>query len=41
MAKSLTIEIKSTEEALQGFRKIFKALETGQRRVVIGADCTS
>lgn len=31
MAKTLTIEIKSTEEALEGFRKTFKALETGQR----------
>jgi predicted transcriptional regulator len=30
MAKTLTIEIKSTEEALEGFRKTFKALETGQ-----------
>ena len=31
MAKTLTLEIKSTEEALQGFRKTFKALEAGRR----------
>lgn len=31
MAKTLTIEIKSMEEALEGFRKTFKALEAGRR----------
>lgn len=31
MAKTLTIEIKSTEEVLEGFRKTFKALEVGRR----------
>jgi predicted transcriptional regulator len=31
MAKTLTIEIKSTGESLEGFRKTFKALESGQR----------
>ena len=31
MAKTLTIEIKPTDEALEGFRKTFKALEGGQR----------
>jgi hypothetical protein len=31
MAKTLTIEIKSMGEALEGFRKAFKALETGRR----------
>ena len=33
MARTLTIEIKSTEDALQDFRKTFKALETGRRVV--------
>jgi predicted transcriptional regulator len=31
MAKTLTIEIKSMGEALEGFRKTFKALEAGRR----------
>jgi predicted transcriptional regulator len=31
MARTLTIEIKSTGEALEGIRKTFKALERGQR----------
>ena len=31
MAKTLTIEIKSMEDALEGFRKSFKALQAGQR----------
>src|SRR5213594_409856 len=31
MAKTLTIKIKPTDEALEGFRKTFKALEGGQR----------
>jgi predicted transcriptional regulator len=31
MAKTLTIEIKSTGEALEGFRKTFKAVERGER----------
>jgi len=31
MAKTLTIEIKSMDEALKGFRKTFKALEGGRR----------
>ncbi|MGH7333367.1 MAG: hypothetical protein ACREKS_11630 [Candidatus Rokuibacteriota bacterium] len=31
MARTLTIEIKSTAEALEGFRKTVKALERGQR----------
>lgn len=31
MARTLTIEIKSTHEALEGFRKAFKTLEAGQR----------
>jgi predicted transcriptional regulator len=33
MAKTLTIEIKSTEDALEGFRKTFKALARGRRVV--------
>lgn len=31
MAKTLTIQIKSTREALEGFRETFKAVETGRR----------
>jgi len=31
MARTLTIEIKSTEEALEGFHKAFKALAAGRR----------
>jgi predicted transcriptional regulator len=31
MAKTLTIEIKSMGEALEAFRKTFKALESGRR----------
>jgi predicted transcriptional regulator len=31
MAKTLTIEIKSTGDALEGFRKTFKAVERGER----------
>jgi predicted transcriptional regulator len=31
MAKTLTIEINSMGEALEGFRKTFKALEAGRR----------
>jgi len=31
MAKTLTIEIKPLEEALEGFRSTFKALEAGRR----------
>lgn len=31
MAKTLTIEIKSMEDALEGFRKTFKAVERGER----------
>lgn len=31
MAKTLTIEIKPMDDALEGFRKTFKALETGRR----------
>ncbi len=31
MAKTLTIEIKSMKEALEGFRKISKAVEAGRR----------
>lgn len=31
MAKTLTIEIRSMEHALEGFRKTFKALEAGRR----------
>jgi predicted transcriptional regulator len=31
MARTLTIEIKSMGEALEGFRKTFKALESGRR----------
>ena len=31
MARTLTIEIKSTEDALQDFRRTFKALESGRR----------
>ncbi len=31
MAKTLTIKIKPLEEALEGFRETFKALEAGRR----------
>jgi predicted transcriptional regulator len=31
MAKTLTIEIKSMGDALEGFRKTFKAVERGDR----------
>ncbi len=31
MAKTLTIQIKSTKDALEGFRESFKAVETGRR----------
>jgi predicted transcriptional regulator len=31
MAKTLTIEIKSMGDALEGFRKSFKAMERGER----------
>ena len=31
MAKTLTIEIKSMEDAFEGFRKTFRALEAGRR----------
>src|SRR5205814_5039754 len=31
MAKTLTIQIKSTKDALEGFRESFKAVEAGRR----------
>jgi hypothetical protein len=31
MAKTVTIEIKSMGEALEGFRRTFKAVERGER----------
>lgn len=31
MAKTLTIKIKSSEEALEGFRETFEALQAGRR----------
>jgi len=31
MAKTLTIQIKSAGEALEGFREAFKAVEAGRR----------
>jgi len=31
VAKTLTIEIKSMDDAVEGFRKSFKALQAGQR----------
>ena len=42
MAKTLTIQIKSAEDALEGFRETFKAAEAG-RRVTRrqGVYCTS
>lgn len=31
MAKTLTIQIKSTKDALEGFREFFRAVEAGRR----------